>query len=175
MVRYGFRPEHTRAVYASHWPFTSASSQLSEHLLTSLGLHKRVGNVKSITVGLNVGEQVERISYLLLSILRRVYPRANFHDYISEVDRLIFRFHSEVRGLNDRCSAIFSSDRGVVGKKRNKKEKSWHPKWPWWRRQGRLESMHSASYCNGPSRAYSQTLFLLLTYLLHGAEPFLRS
>jgi hypothetical protein len=36
------RPEHARAVCASHWPFTSVSSQLSEHLLNSFLLHMRV-------------------------------------------------------------------------------------------------------------------------------------
>ena len=42
-LRYVLVPEHTLALYASHWAFTSASSQLSEHLLTTLGLHRRVG------------------------------------------------------------------------------------------------------------------------------------
>ena len=44
-----------------------------------------------------------------------MYPGFDLLDFISEVGRRIFRFHLEVRGLNDRCSAIFSSDRGVGG------------------------------------------------------------
>jgi len=106
-----FVPEHTRAVYASHWAFTSASSRLSEYLLTSLGLHQRVG--KFVTGSLKVREQLECIYCLLLSVLPCIYPGVDFFDFISEVSKHIFRFHSEVRGLNDRCSAVVSSDRGV--------------------------------------------------------------
>jgi len=36
-------------------------------------------------------------------------------DFISEVGRFIFGFHLAVRGLNDRCFVIVSSDKAVDG------------------------------------------------------------
>jgi hypothetical protein len=68
-------------------------------------LHQRVR--KSITGGMNFREQLKCISCIC--------PGVDLLDFIWEVGRLMFRYHLEVRGLNDRCFAIVSSDKVMGG------------------------------------------------------------
>jgi len=50
-----------------------------------------------------------------LKCISCICPGVDLLDFIWEVGRLMFRYHLEVRGLNDRCFAIVSSDKVMGG------------------------------------------------------------